>query len=82
MDNTTIEAIRQRLMYSFGFSHEQAQQELAFLFAVPRQKLYTAEFYTMRVRRVGATKILTRRDLSPRGCNCCRRSLKFIRPVL
>lgn len=62
MDNTTIEAIRQRLMYSFGFSHEQAQQELAFLFAVPRQKLYTAEFYTMRVRRVGATKILTRQD--------------------
>lgn len=55
------EAIKQRLMYSFGFTYEQAEQELSYLFATTNT-LYLAEYYTLKVRRVGATKVLNRSD--------------------
>ena len=53
------EAIRQRLVYSFGFTYPQANAELEFLLV--NGLLRTRDSYAT-VRRVGATKTLTRAE--------------------
>lgn len=54
------EAIRQRLMYSFGFTYEQANKELDFLFI---NGVFTTEhYYSVIQRRIGATKTLMRSE--------------------
>lgn len=55
----TRQAIAQRLMYSFGFTYEQAQEELKQL--VIGRVLIKEEYYKT-VSRVGCSKVLTRKD--------------------
>ena len=55
----TRQAISQRLIYSFGFTYEQAQEELKQL--VIGRVLIKEEYYKA-VSRVGCSKVLTRKD--------------------
>lgn len=55
----TRQAISQRLIYSFGFTYEQAQEELKQL--VIGRVLIKEEYYKT-VSRVGCSKVLTRKD--------------------
>jgi hypothetical protein len=60
----TKEAIRQRLMYSFGFTYEQADYELQFLIASISKDditLFTEDWYVLGIVRKGAGVVLNRK---------------------
>ncbi len=58
--DVVYEAIRQRLIYSFGFTYDQADKEIDFLFAT-LSILFTRDYYVFTVRR-HATKSLNRQQ--------------------
>lgn len=60
-DYSQREAIKQRLMYSFGFTYDQAENELNYLFATDTI-LHTLDYYTIYQKRFHAKKLLDRKQ--------------------
>ena len=60
-DYSQREVIKQRLMYSFGFTYEQAENELTYLFATATM-LHTFDYYTIYQKRFHAKKLLDRKQ--------------------